>query len=596
MNLRNKYLLISLLIALMQGIFVPSFGQVKLISQVIKSDSIKVKLPQGSYKSVEDAKQACERFILKMQLDGYASANLDSFASKESEVKASFFIGPKFVWQKLAKGNLSDLLLHELQFPKDSFEKSTFRASTFKDIAEKAIVFYENRGYPFTSVRLNNVSIEGNAISAELFLDKGRKFVMDSLDIVGDANIRKGFLYSYLGFKPGDLYNEELVTGMDERLRKLPFIQVKSASRVYFLFDKAHPVLNLGNRKTDRIDGIVGFAPNSDASDNNDLLLTGEVNIDLNNLMGSAKSFDLRWKSFTERSQELKVAANLPYIFRQSFGVDGFAEIYKYDTFTINVRSGLGVQYLFSGTDFLRFYYENSLSILQTIDTNQIRLNRSLPTTNPVTMNTYGLNLFLQRLDYNVNPRKGISLRANVGIGNKIIEKDSRIEAVQFVGDNNILYSIYDSVDLRIFTGRFEYDIAYFQPIAKKSALVPSIRGKHIVSDRIFFDELFRIGGNNDLRGFDEKAIQASSYHIYQLEYRYLLSRNSYFSGFVNGAYYQNMSEGNSVEDYPFGFGVGLNLEVTAGILQLAFALGQQQGNPIAFNQAKIHFGIISYL
>jgi len=554
--------------------------------------------PQGSQNSVESAKSACENHVLRMQLKGFPGFALRKFVQNKDTVLAYFDVGPQLSWKQVRQGNLKPELLAELSFPVEHFNDVPFHPGKYYAFAQKIIEHYENSGYPFVSVKLDSIEYDNadKTVSAAFFVDQGRFFKMDTLDIRGNGDLRTNFLYNYLGFKPGDPYSEAIVSEVDNKLNKLPFIKLNSGSKVYFLYDKAHMVLDLGKRKTDRIDGIVGFAPNSDATDQQQILLTGEVNVDLKNLMGSAKAFNLHWKSFNQRSQELKIGTNLPYLWNKPVGIDGFGYLYKYDTLTINVRSGLGVQYLFGGTNFLRFYYENSLSILQTVDTNKIRIAAALPVTNPIKMNTYGMDLRIDKLDYNINPRKGYSLQLKFGVGAKEIEKDSRIEALQFSNAQNQTYSLYDSIDTKIFTGSFEYAISYFIPIAKKSTLVPRVQGKHIESDRIFFDELYRIGGNNDLRGFDERIIRASSYHLYNLEYRYLISRNSYFSGFVNGAYYQNYSEGNKESDTPFGFGVGVNLEVSSGILRMAFALGQQKGNPIAFNQAKIHFGIVSYL
>lgn len=572
------------------------FAQTTVITQRYNTHQTLGIDTQQSNLSIDLAKKEVTDAVLEEQLMGRPASQVDSFKQVSDTLYAFLFQGPVLEWSKIGRGNIPNDLLHELRFPKDSFEGRTVRPSTYVKLIEEILIFYEERGYPFVSVRLDSLTESGSKVSAQFFLDKGKRIVMDTLDIRGDANLRKSFLYSYLGFKPGDPYQESTIQSLDKQLRKLPFINVKSQSRVYFLHDKAHVVLDLKKRKTDRIDGIVGFAPNSEQSDNQDLLLTGEINIDLNNLMGSAKAFDLKWKSFGERSQELKLGANLPYLFQLPFGIDGFAEFYKYDTLTINVKSGLGVQYLFQGTNYLRFYYENSLSILQTIDTATIRLSKRIPTTNPVSLRSYGIDFLLEQVDYNFNPRKGFKLKTKLGLGNKIIERDARIQNVLFTNSDGDQYSVYDSLELKIFTGRAEYSLTYFQPLGSKSVLVPMIQGKHTISDQIFFDELFRIGGNGDLRGFDERSIQASSYHIYQLEYRYIIGQNSYFSTFFNGAYYQNFSEGNRNSDRPFGFGVGLNLEVKTGILQLAYALGKEQGNPIQFNQSKIHFGIVSFI
>jgi outer membrane protein assembly factor BamA len=553
-------------------------------------------LPKGKVDSELEANELCNRALIKIQLLGYAGCRLDSISSNKKTFEAHMFIGPRLEWGRVSRGNVPEELLRALNYPKDSFEGDAFHPATYLKLLEKLLEFYENTGYPFVSVKLDDIKLENQHISASLFLDKGKKIVFDTLDIRGNSNLKKSFLYSYLGFKAGSLYDESVMKDLDKKIQKLPFVTLQSPSKVFFLHDKAHVVLNLKKKNTDRIDGIVGLAPNSQQTEKGDLLLTGEVNINLHNLMGSAKAFDLKWKSFGSQSQELKLATNLPYLFSKPFGIDGFADIYKYDTFTINVRTGLGIQYLFQGTNYFRVYYENSLSILQTVDTVALRNTEAIPNTNPINIKTYGLDFLLEQVDYIFNPSKGFKVKLKVGIGSKTIEKDTRIEQVSFFDREGKTYNLYDSIDLKLITGIASYDLAYFIPLGEKAVLVPSVRGKHIVSSKIFFDELFRIGGNGDLRGFDERSIPASTYHIYQMEYRYLISRNSYFSGFFNGAYYQNISEGFDVSGTPIGFGIGLNLEVKTGVLNLAYALGKEKGNPIQLNQSKIHFGIVSFL
>jgi outer membrane protein assembly factor BamA len=592
----SKILSLGLLVLCLVISTEKSFAQYKIVGHSYGGEMDSTLLPSGPTENELAARDVSVQVVTKLQLNGYAGCRFDSLIKTKDQIDVYFYIGPRLDWESIGTGNVPEDLLRELNYPKDSFVGTTFHPQTYLKLVEKMIEFYEQRGHPFVSVSLDNLKLKENKISATLFLDKGPKIVMDTLDIRGNSDLRKSFLYSYLGFKPGELYNESVVVDFDQKIRKLHFVTLVSPTKIFFLHNKAHAVLHLKKKRTDRIDGIVGLAPNSEQSDKQDLLLTGEVNINLHNLMGSAKAFDLKWKSFGARSQELKLAANMPYLFKKPFGIDGFAEIFKYDTFTINVRSGLGIQYLFQGTNYLRFYYENSLSILQSVDTAAIRVSKAIPNTNPVNIKTYGVDFLLEQVDYIFNPRRGFKLKMKVGLGSKVIEEDSKISKVLFTSPGSVPYSVYDSLDLRILTGTASYKLAYFFPVGKKTVIVPSIQGKHILSDKIFFDELYRIGGNGDLRGFDERAIQASSYHIYQLEYRYLISRNSYFSGFYNGAYYQNVSEGFNLKDTPFGFGLGLNLEVKAGILSLAYALGKEKGNPIQLNQSKIHFGIISFL
>jgi len=112
--------------------------------------------------------------------------------------------------------------------------------------------------------------------------------------------------------------------------------------------------------------------------------------------------------------------------------------------------------------------------------------------------------------------------------------------------------------------------------------------------DQLLTNELFRIGGFSDFRGFNEESIYASTYSILTLEWRLLLERNSFLSVFWNKAYVENSSGNKTTYDQPMGFGAGFSFQTKAGIFALSYALGQEMGNPIQFSQAKIHFGYMA--
>ena len=79
------------------------------------------------------------------------------------------------------------------------------------------------------------------------------------------------------------------------------------------------------------------------------------------------------------------------------------------------------------------------------------------------------------------------------------------------------------------------------------------------------------------------------------LEYRFLLSKNSYFSAFFNAAVVEDRRAGKGPVDFPFGFGAGAAIETKAGIFGITYAMGRQLDNKITFNSAKIHFGYVNY-
>jgi hemolysin activation/secretion protein len=97
------------------------------------------------------------------------------------------------------------------------------------------------------------------------------------------------------------------------------------------------------------------------------------------------------------------------------------------------------------------------------------------------------------------------------------------------------------------------------------------------------------------LRGFNEEELFATSYLISQIEYRFLLDKNSALFGFYNRAWYEDNSTLKYVKDSPLGFGLGLSFGTKLGIFSVTYALGKQLTNSIQLNQGKIHIGYISF-
>ena len=115
-----------------------------------------------------------------------------------------------------------------------------------------------------------------------------------------------------------------------------------------------------------------------------------------------------------------------------------------------------------------------------------------------------------------------------------------------------------------------------------------------MINDRLYLNELYRLGGIRNLRGVDEASIYASSFAIGTLEYRLLLEENSNAFVFVDQAWWEDRSREEVLADDPIGFGIGTNFETKAGIFSLTYALGSQFNNPFDLRDGKVHFGFTS--
>ena len=269
-------------------------------------------------------------------------------------------------------------------------------------------------------------------------------------------------------------------------------------------------------------------------------------------------------------------------MFQGPLGVDGKLKVYKRDTSYIKLQQRLGLQYLLSGGNYLMVFFDNYSSSL--LDASKYASSSVLPPFADVKFKQYGIAIKQSKLDYLINPRKGIKFDFTGSAGNKIINKNPELNEV-----------LYDDVTLNSFQLKFESTLSYFLAIGKQSTVLLKVRSGQIINKQVFFNELFRLGGLRTLRGFDEESINASLFGIATFEYRFLLERNSNLYLFGDYAYYERNVLNAHFSDRPIGFGAGIRFQTKPGIFSINYALGSQQGNPVLLKSAKIHFGFVNY-
>ena len=521
---------------------------------------------------------------------GFIAASIDSTKYANDTVIAFLNHGLPFTHMEINTHNLPEEYI-------GPSKKQTLDLITFSKLQEKVMQDYENKGFPFVAISLTEPKIKEDTLVANIILDPYIQFVYDTIVILGNSSLSKKYLCKYLEIEEGTLYNEQNIKEIDTKLENLPLVKVKSKTQVLFFRGKVRIILNIDNNAIDRFDGILGLAPNSSNADENSLLITGELNVGLNNLFKSGKQLQIQWKNYLKNSQKLNLSSTIPYLFNSKFGVNGEFKLNKFDTLFLNLNSQLSIRYQKNGNNYIQFYYQNIQSNLLSVDTNSIRLQESIPSNNPFNIDNYGLSIFQKKVDYLNNPRKGFAILTDVAIGQKTIQKNRDISNMKFFDtQTGKTLSLYDTIKLKQLRLNATINLTSFIPIKEKSTIHQNLSFRGLFSDQVFFNELYNFGGYSTLKGFDENEFFASKSLIYTLEYRYLIGTNSYIGLFINAAAYEDKLKTSSlIYDTPLGFGLSSNLEIGQGILNISYALGSQNNNGFQLGSAKIHFGIINY-
>ncbi len=550
------------------------------------------RLPKALNNSTE-AEAALQEIISGLHRDGYLQARAVLARQDQDSTLADLTLGPQMRWVRLNRGNLDDAALRGAGFRESQYLDRPVRPAEITRLTEGILRYAEDNGYPFAEVRLDSFLFESAGIEAGIYLDRYRFIVLDSLRVIGKIKLAPMYLRTYLGIKEGQPYNESAIRAIPSRIRELGFLRETQQARVEFYGDRAVLGLYLEEVNANQVDVLLGVLPNSALTGR--LALTGEFNLQLFNTLGVGEEMRLIYRRLQAGTQELNLNLAFPYLPYLPIGAHLDFDLYLRDSTFLERGTDFGLRYGFGGSDYLEGFFQNERYVLLNPDTTVIRITRALPPNLDVSVNRWGISVQRERLDYRYNPRKGWTLFLRGSAGTREVLVNNAIAAISDPLEPEFDYTtLYDSLEGSQASFQLSGKLAWFLPIGGRSVFHAGWEGGLIRGGVLLQNELFRLGGYRRLRGFDEESIFASHFHIATLEYRFLLGQNSRFSIFGDLAWLEEKRLGMNRTDWPYGFGAGLDFETGAGIFGISYALGSQRGNPVAFREAKIHFGYVN--
>ena len=340
-----------------------NFGQ-NLQLLLIDADNgkiIKNKLNKTVSSPAEGLKQAAV-LVSDLQQSGYLLATADSFVVNNDTLKVLINYNNIYKWAQLKNNNLEAGALNASGFKEKIYRNKKFNVNQTARLMQKLLRWYENQGYPFAQIQLDSVEINNESFKAQLKVNKGELFIVDSVTVKGTAKITNKYLQNYIGIKPGDVYNESIIRSIETRLKELPFVTLTRETDVFLLEKLALIRMYLNGKKASNFSGIIGILPNNQQTGK--LLLTGEANLKLKNSLGRGEAIEAEWRRLQAGTQSLNLRVAYPFLFNTQFGADGVFNLYKRDSTFLNLHRAIGIQYLMRGTDYLKVYLENKSSSL----------------------------------------------------------------------------------------------------------------------------------------------------------------------------------------------------------------------------------------
>jgi len=437
---------------------------------------------------------------------------------------------------------------------------------------------FENRGFPFATVKIQSVHFYDDSISNDhyadiyLALEEGRKSRIDKIEVSGNTSTKDYVVARELRIDAGEEYSQQKIVSLPRRLNKLRYFDPVPIPQFYIDSQNNGVLLvNVKERNTNNFDGIIGYVP--PAKENESGYVTGLVNVTLRNIFGTGRAAAVRWQKLTRESQELELKYLEPWLFGYPFNLN--ADLFQRIQDTTYVQRRLGGA--------LEFLATEDISASAFVSTEEI-----IPTERTVPVFTV----------YN-------SSSLTTGLGLKIDLRDDPIAAT-----GGFLFETGYSLSRKKISGPVEYikpgmetninlqritvGFGAFYELFFRNIIALSVNGKELNGPFFEQSDLWRFGGTRTVRGYREEQFLASRIAWANLEYRLMLTQRSYAFLFFDAGYYflDAVPEKGiaKLEEYIFGYGLGITVETAIGLLGVSFALAQGD----SFSEGKIHFGIIN--
>ena len=530
-----------------------------------------------------------EILLEELRQQSYLAASLDSVQIIDGITHLHLFQGPRINWanpliDSLTRGHLkrADLL------PANGFMTS----NELLNWRSEVISGFANSGYPFASFQLTEIWMSGDTLRSKLEFKKGPLIVVGRVENEFDIGISSATLGNLIGIPQGSVFDFSAIQNLSKTLKNFTYLEQTRAARLSFEDGEAVVTLFLKQKKSSSMNLLLGLIPSGGVPGAR-LTLTGLADINTQNMLGKGELLSFNFERLLAQTQTVDLNISFPYVFNLPFGVEAEMHQNRRDSSFNIVEGQLGLSSYFKGSNRISLFYGWEQSNLLSFNQDQLIASKILPNTLDTRAINYGLNIDYAKVDYVLNPRKGIEFKTKITLSQKRIVPNNVISGLsdpeQPDFDFAQLYA--DSlIDNRLLFKQ-ELELEAYLPLSKRLVFKNGLRGAFLYAGRdILRNEQWILGGNSNLRGFNEGLLFADAYLVETLEFRYILEQNTYLFAFSDLA---RLWSGKSFTDY-LGLGLGLSFEVQSGIFGISLAVGKEDDLPFDFSSPKVHFGFIN--
>ncbi len=529
------------------------------------------------------------QWALEARKKGKYEFALDKYVLRRDSLLLFFFEGKKYITENIVVKDLPITYLQKYEIDKMIRKHHALATEEVEEALKKCVYDYQTIGYPFAHFtalspifRRQGQDTIFTTLTYQFLPEK--KFIIDSLIFIGRKKERNPFLYSMIRLSPQDAYNQEAIDNVQKILNNsIYFKNVKTPITTFSANGKAKIRIPLEAKRANKFDVLVGVLPPSNTTNSTDQRFqwTGTTDLALVSVIGYGESIQLKLEKLTLTSARVNMKVNVPYIARLPLQANVEFELQKQNIDFLNVKGLAGGEYGFSSFLSVRAQYKYKRTSITDSLRNAIRLNKRKPNVLDGSQTLYNVGFKYENLDYRFSPKKGLWATLDLGIGRKIIKKDTRLPT-----------AIFDTLVLSQPTLESEIWLKGYFPVSKRGVIHLANRTYYLAQKKIYQSDQTQLGGGRSIRGFNENQFFSDAFTSFTGEYRFILEQNSFLFVFCDYGILRDKATATTYK--PLGLGLGMNYETPAGIVSFSYAVGKVGDIAFQPGRGKIHVGLVS--
>lgn len=410
----------------------------------------------------------------------------------------------------------------------------------------------ERKGYSLARLQLINLKKQKNILLADLNFQTEKQRQVNDIVINGYEKFPEGHKKEIRRRYRNKVFNQQNLKNIHEDFNQFQFVTQTKYPEILFMNDTTKVYVYLEKSKPNRFDGFIGFGND----DKGDLKINGYLDLLLVNSLNVGERFNLYWKSDGNDQKTFNANIELPYIFKSPLGIKAQLNIFKQDSTFQNTQTAIDLGYYFNYNTRLYVGYQSTESNdIQNLNSSTLKdFDNAFITSN------FEYTRF-KNDDFLFPDKTLLNIKAGVGNRNSEASKNS-----QFFTNVDLRHNLY---------------------LNDKNIIALRSQNFLLQSDSYITNELFRFGGINSIRGFNENSLQANLYSSILTEYRYVLAPTIYIHSIIDFGYYQDKTTDNDGNLLGLGFGFGLLTK--NGLFNIVYANGSTGNQQIKLSNSIVH-------